>query len=100
MSEQTCGNCRFYQQFYGWDDCGACRRYPPTVTHQDDLAVPPMVRADNWCGEWQTTCTCVVGPIDSAITLPLPTYTNPTCPLHGREETNDDKQDASLHDRV
>lgn len=52
-----------------------------------------------WCGEWKTMCSSgQSGPVESMITLPPPTYTNPTCPLHGREETNDDKQDATARD--
>jgi len=57
-ANKTCGNCR-------WHDDEACRRNPPHATaipvpvqslqgmrmQLQNIAVWPMVRAEDWCGE-------------------------------------------------
>ena len=50
MSEQTCGNCRWWRQQYASVPYGYCHRNAPT---QGPLAwVRPEVDADATCGEW------------------------------------------------
>lgn len=50
MSEQTCGNCRWWRQQYASVPYGYCHRNVPT---QGPLAwVRPEVDADATCGEW------------------------------------------------
>ena len=51
MSEENCGNCRFW---LGEDGrTGECRRNPPTVLDDnEEFQFPEMSRGD-WCGEWR-----------------------------------------------
>jgi len=56
MSDQTCGNCRFF----GEELC-VCRRNPPVVMPEvalhDGLSADhgfwPTVDESDWCGEWK-----------------------------------------------
>ena len=67
---RVCVNCRYAARVADSQDQAECRRYPPQVTH---LVVPvqanmltkpsmgingfagyPIVRLDQWCGEFQT----------------------------------------------
>ena len=52
MSEENCGNCRFW---LGEDGrTGECRRNPPTVLDDnEEFQFPEMSRGD-WCGEWRS----------------------------------------------
>lgn len=69
ISDRRCERCEYVQRVAGQEDSGECRRYPPQVTH---LIVPvqanllskpsvgingfagyPIVRLDQWCGEFR-----------------------------------------------
>jgi hypothetical protein len=68
VSDQSCGNCRFWRQGYQGNDC---RRHAPQVMvrqgfdwvamskchqiiHRDiDETVTPKTDADYWCGQWE-----------------------------------------------
>ena len=51
MSEESCGNCRFWLVEDG--RTGECRRNPPTVLDDnEEFQFPEMSRGD-WCGEWR-----------------------------------------------
>lgn len=55
MSNQTCGTCRWRDEF------GYCRRMPPTAVwfrprmggDNSEYALFPAVADEDWCGEWQ-----------------------------------------------
>ena len=58
MSEERCGNCRFFERYN--DVAGMCRRHPPTFLGREDAEVPghvlfsqPEVHEILWCGEWR-----------------------------------------------
>ena len=54
MSRRICLSCRFFESRYSEDNTlGYCRRYPPRGFGRmiADWAFP-MVRRNDWCGEW------------------------------------------------
>ena len=57
MAQQTCENCRFFDQFPSADERtydGHCLRYPPQFsTHDYTPWLFPEVRQSNYCGEWR-----------------------------------------------
>lgn len=62
MSEQNCGNCRFWKEDSKDSYEGVCRRYPPTAHFYqyvgdgcEDVYYSAFAEtaADQWCGEWQ-----------------------------------------------
>ena len=46
----VCGTCAFW---YIGEGCtlGECRLYPPLASC-DGIACYPMIRKDDWCGQW------------------------------------------------
>ena len=52
MTDENCGNCRFWQEFLKGPVVprGQCRRYPPARGTRGWTAWPE-VEADDWCGE-------------------------------------------------
>ena len=61
MSEESCGNCRFFHGYPGarWD--GTCRKSIP-VYKQDCLSEFPPVVKSYWCGEWRgKDASCTTG---------------------------------------
>ena len=50
----TCDLCRFFEAhkkpIEGRYQLGDCRRHPPRM--EDDGTSWPLVRIDEWCGEW------------------------------------------------
>jgi hypothetical protein len=59
MSEECCGECRFYKPDSPIRSTGSCRRYPPAVFRVDSLAGLykttefPIMLHDGWCGEFK-----------------------------------------------
>ena len=51
MSEESCGNCRFWLGDCG--PAGQCRRNPPVVLNEDGECPFPVSWNDQWCGEWR-----------------------------------------------
>lgn len=47
--ERCCKNCDFYSRFN--DSTGSCRRHPPQRQYKDARKWP-LVRASEWCGEF------------------------------------------------
>ena len=45
----TCSTCHFFTDSNGF--MGNCRRYPPTVPHNEF----PRVQRDIWCGEYRAS---------------------------------------------
>lgn len=45
-----CSNCSFY--FPIDDTIGACKRYPPMCTMSARPTQFPILRGDDWCGEY------------------------------------------------
>ena len=63
MADQ-CSGCRFFQKRERWES-GYCRRYPPTVMsggEGDDYERNPMVKSDDWCGEFQAVADAPADP--------------------------------------
>ena len=52
MSEESCGNCRFFNEYPSkrWD--GTCRKSHPDYIPDSLSEFPPVVNA-YWCGEWR-----------------------------------------------
>lgn len=61
--DESCMNCRFYLRYtYSTKDGefetenGECRRYPPVIQESSEIirnkSVFPIVRQDQWCGEF------------------------------------------------
>lgn len=50
---ERCLECKFFAQI--GPEVGNCRRYPPRPwPHGDKVsALWPVVRCDQWCGEWR-----------------------------------------------
>ena len=80
--QQTCGNCRFFDDTYT-DEKTRCHRYPPQAKDETSTAETPLYQRfefhfwrfpevdkdTNWCGEWQaipakTPYYATVHPID------------------------------------
>ena len=65
MSEERCENCRFSdnkdlindsgEKDKEYSDVTHCHRYPPNATAKDveGCAEWPLVRLDDWCGEFK-----------------------------------------------
>lgn len=65
MSEETCGDCRYWKRRDETDDelsLGFCRRYPPTlcpeaeerpVQGKNPHGYWPLTFQSDWCGEFQ-----------------------------------------------
>jgi hypothetical protein len=55
MTEQSCGNCRFWKRIHenNWEPDGICRRYSPGIDHYG-ITKRPASHHDEWCGEWKT----------------------------------------------
>ena len=73
MSRHICLSCRFFEPRYTEDNAlGYCRRYPPHGFGRmiSDWAFP-MVRRNDWCGEWHAIE--VAEPEGSAAEAPGPT---------------------------
>lgn len=53
MSEESCGNCRFFHKYQSkrWD--GTCRKSHPEYNHDCLSEFPPVVKS-YWCGEWRS----------------------------------------------
>lgn len=51
MSEESCGNCRFWLGDCG--PAGKCRRNPPVVLNENGKCPFPVSWNDQWCGEWR-----------------------------------------------
>lgn len=67
MSEQSCKNCRFFQELT--ENAGNCRRFPPVLPPTEEaeklasddvdesgcvfIGIFPAVYDCGWCGEWQ-----------------------------------------------
>ena len=52
ITQVTCENCRFYSSFFN-----ECRRFPPKVTsvsNEDIVHCFPIVKPEEWCGEFKT----------------------------------------------
>lgn len=66
MITETCGNCRFFQQYHN-SNLGICKRFPPTAIRWESKRgeVGPEVQGSEpighflkianheWCGEWK-----------------------------------------------
>ena len=52
MSDEACGNCRFFDPWFRDAEGGRCRRHPPQQIVDDHYSWPE-VYAVNWCGEWE-----------------------------------------------
>ena len=52
---RRCETCRFYE--YELSFLGQCRRHAPEpieIVHRQDAWVSwPLIRSDEWCGEWE-----------------------------------------------
>lgn len=67
MSDQQCGNCKFFRRHLNNIAEGYCKRYPPMViiapiqTKQGLQPAPVSVTAnmkqDDWCGEFKMKVT-------------------------------------------
>ena len=55
MSEESCGNCRFWIGHCG--TAGQCRRNPPIAKNEDSDRQFPGVLEFQWCGEWRSKTT-------------------------------------------
>ncbi len=63
MSEEHCGNCKFWSTTSETTAAGICRRYPPTYqtstreewgsTIESDYSAWPEVERYDWCGEYK-----------------------------------------------
>ena len=56
MSEERCETCRFGREFSFPSEEMICRRFPPVVFSgfSGKTTSWPTVRAQTWCGEWET----------------------------------------------
>lgn len=59
MSEESCGNCRFW--FGGSARYGDCRIRPPVVTNDDSDLHFPISSTSEWCGEWRAKAAAATG---------------------------------------
>ena len=53
MSEERCGNCRFYRS--EGEKEGTCNRFPPHPDQRQnefENDIFPAVTTGSWCGEW------------------------------------------------
>lgn len=48
--KMKCEDCFFYQREQDW--AGECRRHAPRPQLDCEIAVWPIVKADDWCGEY------------------------------------------------
>jgi hypothetical protein len=51
VTEQTCAECRYFADNAPRSMPLECRRFPPTLMKGGGYAWP-LVRRDDWCGEW------------------------------------------------
>lgn len=54
QDEQSCENCKFWERREATH--GACLRYPPVAEVREGSInwTFPLVKPENWCGEWVT----------------------------------------------
>ena len=65
MIEENCENCKYWK-YFGDDDQGYCRRFPPVFIFEPDNMDKddetfrefyawgqPVVVMNDWCGEWK-----------------------------------------------
>ena len=78
---EKCVNCQYYDRRHGrptdgkapmW---GQCRRHSPHLNPVTAKAyvvegVWPLVRDDDWCGEWRVLTRMAEGPLPETIALP------------------------------
>lgn len=52
MRTDSCRDCQFWDKLeIKGELMGICRRYPP-VSDPGHIPKQPIVRSDDWCGEW------------------------------------------------
>jgi len=54
MSEESCGNCKFWFRDSDEFTYGDCRIRRPTVMDDDGNSTFPAVNVETWCGEWRS----------------------------------------------
>lgn len=84
MGDERCEGCRYWlgpAEHRATDEgvvvgnSGRCRRYPPTLVSHDGAVgySLPVVRDDDWCGEWRGDSSPATPPTESIVdAIPSP----------------------------